>query len=39
MAWRLKAIEARDLVNLLAKAERLGYSETDVVNHDETVHG
>jgi hypothetical protein len=35
---RLKSINARDLINLLANAERLGYIDTDIVDHDETVH-
>jgi hypothetical protein len=35
-ALRLETINARDLVSLLAKAGRLGYRETDVVE-DETV--
>lgn len=35
-ALRLKTINARDLVSLLAKAGRLGFRETDVVE-DETV--
>lgn len=35
---RLKSIKTRDLVNLLANAERLGYKETDIVGRDETVH-
>ena len=34
MALRLETISARDLVHLLAKAGRLGYKETDVVEDD-----
>jgi hypothetical protein len=35
---RLKTISVRDLVNLLAKAKRLDYSETDVINNKEAVY-
>jgi len=38
MGLRFKTISARDLVNLLAKAERLGYRETDVADDEGTVH-
>jgi hypothetical protein len=31
---RLQTISARELVKLLAKANRLGYQETDIVNHE-----
>ena len=37
-ARRLETIDERYLVSLLAKAEGLGYSGTDAVGHDETVH-
>ena len=37
LSRRLKTIEARELVSLLARAERLGYIEMDVVDHDETA--
>ena len=37
MALRLETINARDLVNLLDKAGRLGYSETDVDDDGEAV--
>jgi hypothetical protein len=35
---RLKTISIRDLVNLLAKAKRLNYSKTDVINNKEAVY-
>jgi hypothetical protein len=43
MALRLRTIAAKDLVSMLAKAERLGYSETDVISEtddetDQAVH-
>ena len=34
MVLRLETISARDLVHLLAKAGRLGYRETDVIEDD-----
>jgi hypothetical protein len=37
MARRLETIKAGDLVSMLAKADRLGHSEVDVVDDDETV--
>jgi hypothetical protein len=36
IARRLETIEPRDLVNLLAKAGRIGYSETDIITDNET---
>ena len=35
MATRLKTINAKDLVVMLAKAERLGYEEQDIVDEEE----
>jgi hypothetical protein len=35
---RLKTISTRDLVNLLAKAKRLNYSKTDVINNKKAVY-
>jgi hypothetical protein len=35
MALRLRTIGAKDLVSMLAEAERLGYRETDVISDDE----
>lgn len=37
MELRLKAINIRGLLNLLAKAERLGYSETDIIDDEEAI--
>jgi hypothetical protein len=35
---QLKIISTRDLVILLAKADRLGYSETDIIDNKKTVY-
>ena len=37
LSRRLKTIKARELVCLLVRAERLRYSEIDVVNYDKTA--
>jgi hypothetical protein len=38
LALRLKSIKGKELVKMLARAGRLGYSETDMVDADEVVH-
>lgn len=38
MSRRLKTIKAEDLVSMLARADRLGYSEVDIFDDDGTVH-
>ena len=35
---RLQTISVRELVKLLAKAKRLGYQETDIIDDDETAY-
>jgi hypothetical protein len=35
---RLKTINARELVGLLAKAKRLSYSKTDIINDKDNVY-
>jgi hypothetical protein len=37
IAMRLKTINARELVGLLAKAERLGYSKADIIDGEDNV--